>query len=69
MLEFDIIDMSEGIDINKTNESRRCIICTYYYFFTVNFRFQLKVCNECHDLIGKATSFTDTAIVSVKVNN
>ena len=35
MLEYDRIYVSEGINVNKTNESCKCIICNYYYF--VNF--------------------------------
>ena len=29
MLEYDRIDISEGIDINKTNASKECDICHY----------------------------------------
>ena len=29
MLEFDRIDISEGIDVNKTNASKDCDICHY----------------------------------------
>ena len=32
MLECDRIDMSEGIDVNKTDESHRCIICNIIAF-------------------------------------
>ena len=32
MLEYDRIDISEGIDINKTNSSKECDICHYRYF-------------------------------------
>ena len=32
MLYFDRIDVSEGIDFNKTRESRECIIYHYWYF-------------------------------------
>ena len=32
MLEYDWIDVSEGIDINKTNKSKECDICHYWYF-------------------------------------
>ena len=28
MLQYDRIDISEGIDINKTNASKECKICT-----------------------------------------
>ena len=29
MLEYDKIDISEGININKTKESKECDICQY----------------------------------------
>ena len=45
--------MFEETDVNKTNESRRCIICNYYYLLKVNFRFQPKACDGCHDLMQK----------------
>ena len=32
MLEYDRIDISEGIDINKINASKECHICHYWYF-------------------------------------
>ena len=35
----------------------------------MNFRFQSKVCDGCHDLMQKAGSFIDVAIVSAKGND
>ena len=32
MLEHDKIDISEGIDDNKTNKSKECMLCHYWYF-------------------------------------
>ena len=32
MLHFDRIDVSEGIDVNKTSESKESDICHYCYF-------------------------------------
>ena len=32
MLEYDRIDISEGIHINKTNASKEYNICHYYFF-------------------------------------
>ena len=29
MLEYAQIDISEGVDINKTNRSKKCKICPY----------------------------------------
>ena len=33
MLYYDKMDVSEGIDVNKTSESKECDICHYWYFF------------------------------------
>ena len=32
-------DISEGIDINKTNASKECDICHYWYFLSNGFKF------------------------------
>ena len=66
MLEFDKIDVSEGIDISKTNASKECDICHYWYFLNKVFKYEPYPSNSCHDLIQKATNFNDVAIVSVK---
>ena len=39
MLFCDIIDVSEGIDVNKTKGSKEDIICYYWYFLDKWFRF------------------------------
>ena len=37
MLEYDRINISEGIDINKCEEtSRECSLCKFYYFLDKN---------------------------------
>ena len=66
MLEYDRIDISEEIDINKTNASNECDICYYWYFVDKDFKYELYLCNGCHDLIQKPMNFNDVAIVSVK---
>ena len=32
MLQYERINFSEGIDINKINKSKECMICHYWYF-------------------------------------
>ena len=51
MLEYDRVDVSEGIDVNKTSSSRECSLCHYHYFLDINFNYQKYLCNRCHDLI------------------
>ena len=68
MLEYDRIDISEGIDINKTNKSKECDICHYWYFLDKNFNYEKYLCDGCHDLMQKVMSFNDVSIVSIKGN-
>ena len=69
MLEYDRIDISEGIDINKTSASKECDICHYWYFLDKNFNYEPYLCNGCHDLMQKALNINDVAIVSIKEND
>ena len=66
MLEYDRIDISGGIDVNKTNASKECDIFHYWYFNDIGFKYEPYVCNGCHDLKQKITSFNDVAIAYVK---
>ena len=68
MLEYDRIDSSEEIDVNKTSLSKECDICCYWYFKDIGFRYEPYLCNGCHDLMQKALSFNNIAIVYVKEN-
>ena len=66
MLEYDRIDISEEIDVNKTNLSKDCDICHYWYFKDIGFKYESYLCNGCQDLIQKALSINNVAIVDVK---
>ena len=68
MLEFDRIDISEGVDVNKTSLSRQFDICHYWYFKNIGFKYEPYLCNVCHDLMQKTMSFNNVAIIYVKGN-
>ena len=68
MVKYDRIDISEGTDINKTNASKECKICHYWYFKDIGFKYEPYLCNGCHGLMQKAMNFNDVAIVYVKGN-
>ena len=57
MLEYDKIDILEGIDIDKTNGLNK------------GFKYEPYLCNGCHDLMQKAMNFNCVAIVSIKGND
>ena len=66
MLEYNRIDISEGIDVNETSASREYDICHYWCFKDIGFRYEPYLCNGCHDLMQNAMTFSDVAIVYVK---
>ena len=39
MLYYDRIDISKGIDLAKSNNSKECIIC-HFFFFNHGFKIQ-----------------------------
>ena len=47
---YNRIDLSEGIDLAKSNNSKECMVCHYWYF-NHGFKFQNFVCNGCHGLM------------------
>ena len=63
MLYYDRIDVSVGYDIHKTSISKE------WYFplfvFLKGFKFQLDVCNGCHDVLMMSMSLSNIAILSI----
>ena len=66
MLEYDAINILEGIDINKTSALKEYDICPSWHFKDIGFKKERYLCNGCHDLMQKAMNFYDVATVSVK---
>ena len=68
MLEYDRIDISEGIDINKCEEaSRKCSLCKFYYFLDKNFKYCPYLCNGCY-MSMKAVSTQNLTIINYNGN-
>ena len=67
MIYYDGTDISEVTDVNKTSDSKKCDICHYWYFLNKGFKFQPNVCSRCHDLLMMSMSFSDIAILNIKV--
>ena len=64
MLEYDRIDISEGIDTTHNRlVSRECSFCHFWYFVDRNFKYQRYLCDGCHNMSMKAVSMKSMAIV------
>ena len=68
MLQYQKIDISEGIDINKTSASKEYEVCHYWFFKDTGFKFEEHVCNKYHDFLTMAYSLKDIAILNGKGN-
>ena len=66
MLQYERIDISEGIDFGKTNKSVECMICHYRYFKDVGFKYQPSVCNTFHDFSMIVQKLDDFVTLKIK---
>ena len=65
MLYYDRNDISKAIDLAKSNNSKECMIC-HYWFFNHGFEFQAYVSNGCHDLTMLIVNISDFVFIIVK---
>ena len=69
MLEYNRIDISEGIDIKRCKEtSKECNLCKFYYFLDKNFNYGPYLCNGCYMSL-KALSIKNLAIINHNRNH
>ena len=66
MLQYQKIDVSEGINVNEINASKECEPCHYWLFKGTGFKCEEHVCNGCHDSLTMAHSLKNIAILSAK---
>ena len=68
MLEYDRIDISEGINIDKTYKSKECMLCHQWYFLDKKISYGPCLCDGCYNMTQKSTDSKNIAIVYVKEN-
>ena len=66
MLQYQKVDVSERIDVNKASASKECELCHYWFFKDVGFEFEEHVCDRCHDLLTMAYFLKNIVILSAK---
>ena len=65
MIEYERIDISEGIDVDKTNKSKECVFCYYWYFLHKNVSYGPYLCDHCYNVFLKSIDFENIAIVHI----
>ena len=65
MMHYDRIEVFEGIDLNKTRESKECDIFHYWYVLYKGFKLQSYFCNSRHNLVMVSMNLNDNDIVNI----
>ena len=65
MIEYERINILEGIDLNKTNKSKECMLCHYLHFLHENFSYRPYLCDDCYNFSQKSRRFKNIAIVHI----
>ena len=66
MLAYERIDISDGIDVNKSDESKEYMLCHYWYFLDKNFSCGRYLCEGCYNMTQKCNKLKNIAIVHIK---
>ena len=68
MIEYERINISERIDVDKTNKSKECMLCHYWYFLHKMFSYGPYLCDDCFNFSQKSMDFKNVAIVHIEKN-
>ena len=66
MLEYDKIDISESVDINKTNKSKECMLCHHWCILDKNFSNGPYLSDGCYNIMQKSIDPKNIAIAHVR---
>ena len=66
MLQCERTNVSEGIDPSKSNKSKDCMICYYWCFKDIGYKYEPYVCNQYHDLSMMIYDLNDFIILNIK---
>ena len=66
MISSERIDKIEGIDFNNGEDLVKGMICNYYYFKDIGFKYQLYICNEHHDFSITVQNLSDFFVATIK---
>ena len=51
MLVYEKIDISDGIDVDMSEKSKKCMLCHYWYFLDKSFNYGPCLCDGCYNMM------------------
>ena len=65
MIHYDRIDAPEGIDVNKTRETKEFDIYYSWCFLNKRVKCRPNVCNRCHDLLMMSMNLSNIDFLNI----
>ena len=66
MLKYEKIDTSDGINVNKSDKSKECMLCHCWYFLDKSFSYGPYLCDGCYNMMQKCNKLKNIAIIRIK---
>ena len=66
MLVYERVDISDGINVNESDKSKKCMLCHYQYFLDKNFSYGPYLCNGCYNMTQKFNELKNIVIIHIK---
>ena len=66
MLVYEKIDILDGINVNKSDESKECMLCHYWYFLDKSISYGPYLCDGCYNIMQKCDKVKNIAIIRIK---
>ena len=58
--------ISDGIDVNESDKSKKCTLCHYWYFLDKNLSYGPYLCDGCYNMTQKSNKLKNIAIIHIK---
>ena len=66
MLVYEKIDISNGVDVDKSDKSKEYKFCHYWCFLDKSFSYGPYLCDRCYNMMQKCNKLKNIAIVHIK---
>ena len=66
MLYYNKVNVSERTDVNRSDKLKECMICRYWYFKDIGYKYEPEICNRCPDTSMLTYGLENIAILNVK---
>ena len=66
MLAYERIEISDRIDVNKSDESKECMFCHCWYFLDISFSCGPYLCDGCYNMTQKCNKLKNIPIFRIK---